>query len=479
MKNRNLEITIPRSCPVVLLMFLMACSQVGTIKTIGIYLEDISWSLGTTSADIGLALGLFNAFGTFLAPLIVALYRLRTIRRVMLISGSCFISLGVVLTAMATTNAQIAIYLAISGIGHCILGTLTTVALDQIAKTQNFDSLYALGMSGFGLGMVLLPFLADVLGLVYGWRGGLLILCGLMCNLIPCATAIQVEPSSCNDKVSDVIDDFNGSGSDEERDCKDYSTDGEITPLCPESGRGAQPDRTKRLVVGEVRSAKSSAVDHNQMDPHEHDSSSRPCLGRLSERVRGSDFYRSRVFNLVLLANMTFGVVYCGLHGFLVPHAIQRGYSINAAILMTFFASIGNFLGRLLTGALSDRLAKPIILYLVATLLNIVAILCDVILRNNYVMFVMACLSAISIASKAVLGPLILRKTASPGSFNVAYAAHELLFGFGNFLGGYLSGMIGGLYSSYDAAFVFLGCTDIVVLLLMLSTIKFIHQKPK
>nr|XP_054752523.1 monocarboxylate transporter 12-like [Lytechinus pictus] len=431
MKNRNLEITIPRSFPVVLLMFLMACSQVGTIKTIGIYLEDISWSLGTTSADIGLALGLFNAFGTFL------------------------------------------------GIGHCILGTLTTVALDQIAKTQNFDALYALGMSGFGLGMVLLPFLADVLGLVYGWRGGLLILGGLMCNLIPCATAIQVEPSSCNDKVSDVIDDFNGSGSDEERDCKDYSTDGEITPLCPESGRGAQPDRTKRLVVGEVRSAKSSAVDHNRMDPHEHDSSSRPCLGRLGEIVRGSDFYRNRVFNLVLLANMTFGVVYCGWHGFLVPHAIQRGYSINAAILMTFFASIGNFLGRLLTGALSDRLAKPIILYLVATLLNIVAILCDVILRNNYVMFVMACLSAISIASKAVLGPLILRKTASPGSFNVAYAAHELLFGFGNFLGGYLSGMIGGLYSSYDAAFGFLGCTDIVVLLLMLSTIKFIHQKPK
>ena len=49
----------------VLTLFLMACSQVGTIKSMGIFLEDISLSLGTTSTDIGVSLGLFTAFSYF------------------------------------------------------------------------------------------------------------------------------------------------------------------------------------------------------------------------------------------------------------------------------------------------------------------------------------------------------------------------------------------------------------------------------
>ncbi|XP_041481430.1 monocarboxylate transporter 12-like [Lytechinus variegatus] len=467
------RLALPRSFPVVLLMFLMACSQVGTIKSIGIYLEDISWSLGTTSTDIGVALGLFNAFGYFPAPLIVALYRLRSIRRGILILGSCFISLGVILTAMATNNILIAVYLSISGIGHCIIAISTTVALDQLASKKNFNVLFGLGMSGFGLGMVLLPFLADVIGQVYGWRGGLLILGGLMANLIPCAMAIQAEPSIRNEQTSDAIDNLNQC---EFEGIGDSLTDDEATPLCPESTAGTNSDRNKQR-VDDHRLAKSTAVEKNREEPLEQNRSSRPFLHKLSESVRRSDFYRDPVINLMCFESMMFGVMYCGWHGFLVPHAIQRGYSINATILMTFFASTGNFLGRLLAGALSDRLSKPVILYLVVTLLNSVSILCDAILHNFYVMFVTACLSAISIASMSVLGPLALRNRASPETFDIVYAINEQIFGFGTFIGGYLSGLVGGLYSSYDATFKLLGCVNTLIFLFLFPVI--LIKKPE
>eukprot|EP00057_Strongylocentrotus_purpuratus_P013582 XP_011668056.1 PREDICTED: monocarboxylate transporter 6-like [Strongylocentrotus purpuratus] len=126
----------------------MACSQVGTTQTIGIYLEDIALSLGTTSTDLGLALGLFTAF-------------------------TCF-----------------------PGFGHCVVTMSSIIALDQHSNSENFHLLYAVGMSGAGLGMVLLPFLAEVIGQTYGWRGGLLVLGGLMTHMIPCAVAIQVEQPS-------------------------------------------------------------------------------------------------------------------------------------------------------------------------------------------------------------------------------------------------------------------------------------------
>ena len=57
--GRVYEILTSPNLPLVLCTFLRASSDVGIIKTFGIYLEDINTSLGTTSTDIGIAIGLF------------------------------------------------------------------------------------------------------------------------------------------------------------------------------------------------------------------------------------------------------------------------------------------------------------------------------------------------------------------------------------------------------------------------------------
>ncbi|XP_041466529.1 monocarboxylate transporter 6-like [Lytechinus variegatus] len=470
MTNQGLRTSILRNVPVVLLIFLMACSQVGTVKSIGIYLEDISYSLETTSKDIGVALGLFAGFSYFPAPLIVALYRLQWTRRPLLIGGSIFTSLGVMLTALATNNALIAVYLSISGLGHCMVCISATIALSQLSSEQNFNLLYGFGTSGFGLGMVLLPLLAELLGEVYGWRGGILILGCLMAHLVPCAVAIKLPLTESRPVDQSAIkQELEHNGLSEEslsNNC--LSEEEEITPLRP---RGA--DHSRAAVC--EPSTSSSLVNGVEMESRENETNARQKLVRMLDSFNRSDFYRDPVINLIFLTCVIYGIVYCGWHSFLVPHAIQRGYSIRATILMTFCASVGNFLGRLLAGALSGRFADPITLCLGAALLNSVSILCDAFLRNYYVMILTACTSAISIAGISVLLPLSVKKRASPGSFDIAYAVNDLCFGLGTFLGGYLSGVLGGVFS-YDATFKFLAGAQIFVFVLMLPVAVF--KKP-
>ncbi|XP_041466336.1 uncharacterized protein LOC121416957 isoform X2 [Lytechinus variegatus] len=430
--SRSHGVSIPQSFPVVLLLFLTACFQVGTIKAIGIYLKDISWSLGTSSTEIGVALGLFSAFGFF------------------------------------------------PGVGHCMVGICSTVALSHVASEQNFDILYGMGMSGFGLGMVLLPFLAEVFGDSYGWRGGLLLLGVLMANLVPCAMTIETDPANnhrTNNQPSGPSEDRLSSRCSDSSASEDWD---EGAPLCQE-GTICSNHRPKRKTSDYYDCVDEDDVDDengsdcpsgSSMDPipcqsHEQNSESRSFIERMNHRIRQSDFYRDPVMVVMLVDSLLFGLLSCGWHGFLVPLAVQRGYSIHATILMTLFAAFGNSLGRIIAGTLSGRLTKPIILFLGAALLNTLTILCDVFLRFYYVMLVTAFLSALTIAGMSVLGPLAMKKRASPENFDVVYSVDEQFFGLGTFLGGYLSGVVAQHFASYDASFKLLAGVEIAVFLLM------------
>nr|XP_054773820.1 monocarboxylate transporter 14-like [Lytechinus pictus] len=384
----------------------------------------------------------------------------------MLICGACLISLGVILTALAPNNVMIAVLLALAGIGHCLLAISLTIALDQLADKKNFDILYGVGMSGFGFGMELLPYLADIFGKLYGWRSGLLMLGGLIANLVPCVVSMRVNTSTNEDisrdrcKNIDHVDDFLENRPADQRfyDCLTTS-DEDITPLC----------RARSSVSSSYhQSEHSSALNQNRDQLHQQNNSLKQLLENVRDNIRHSSFYKDPLVNLMFTVSILDGFVYCGWHAFLVPRAIQRGYSIDETIVMTLFASLGNFCARLLSGALSGRLSNPIFLYIGVTLVIASALLCDVFIHQYYAMFVTACVSAIGIAGASVLGPLVVRKRVCAENFDVAYAIYELCFGSGTFIGGYLSGIVGGHFASYDASFTLLAGVELVVCLLML-----------
>ncbi|XP_011662968.2 monocarboxylate transporter 11-like [Strongylocentrotus purpuratus] len=424
--GRFYEILTSRSLPLVVCTFLRASGHIGIIKTIGIYLEDINISLGTTSTDIGIALGLLSALANFPAPLVVALYRHHSIRRLLLISGTCLAPMGVALTSMSTSNTQMSIYLSITGIGYCLVKMCCTVTLHHAA--QNFNLLYSLGLSGYGAGMVLLPLVAEFLRQAYGWRGGLLIISALMANIIPVGMAIKLE----SDESSTQRNDFQS---------------------VPSSPPGF-----------------NEGEESNSGPSHDTEDDNRDEIGvfrSIANSIRQSDFYVDPVINVLLLAIFASSMVWNGWHSFLVPHALQRGISVRNTIIITFSAAIGNTCSRVVVGMLTNSLVKPITLYFFATTLNIAALLCDVYFTNFYAMYMTSCISAMAVGGNAVLGRLVVRDRASPEKFNVAYAVDSLCFGSGSFLGSYLSGMIADHFSSYNATFKLLACIEVIVLLLM------------
>ncbi|XP_030849594.1 monocarboxylate transporter 12-like [Strongylocentrotus purpuratus] len=118
------------------------------------------------------------------------IYRQRPLRRVLLIGGSCMVSIGVMLTSFATNKASIGIFLSVSGFGNCFVLTSASIALNELAD-ENFNLIYSISMSGSGVGTVALPVLTEYLHQSYGWRGGFLIVGALLANIIPCALAVR------------------------------------------------------------------------------------------------------------------------------------------------------------------------------------------------------------------------------------------------------------------------------------------------
>ncbi|XP_030838706.1 monocarboxylate transporter 13-like [Strongylocentrotus purpuratus] len=387
------EILTSRSLPVVVCFFLKASCHVGIIKTIGIYLEDINISLGTTSTDIGIALGLLNAFSNFPAPIIAALYRHHSIRRLLLIFGTCLASMGVALTSMANSNAQMSIYLSITGLGYCMVHICCTMTLHHVA--QNFNLLFSISLTGYGVGMFLLPLIAEFLRQAYGWRGGLLIISALMAHIIPVGMAVKLE----SDESSTQRNGF------------------QSVPSSP-------PEFNKEE-ESNISTSKDTEDDDRDVSG---------VFRRITNDLRQSDFYVDPVFNVLFGVTLASHMVWSGWHSFLVPHALQRGISIRNTIIITFSAAVGNTFGRAAVGVLTNSLVKPVTLFLFVTILNIAALLCDVYFNNFYAMLVTSCISAMAVGAEAVLGQLVVRNRASPEKFDVVYAAALIFIGSGGFL---------------------------------------------
>ncbi|XP_063968448.1 monocarboxylate transporter 13-like isoform X1 [Lytechinus pictus] len=452
------KIVTSQSFPIVLITFIRTCGHVGIIKTMGIYLENINLSLRTTPTDIGIALGLFSAFSNFPAPVIAALFRRRSIRRFLLISGACLSPLGVALTSIATTNGQVATFLSITGFGNCVVMVCTIMTLHRVASS-NYNLLFSLGMTGYGTGMVMIPLFAELLRNIFGWRGGLLIISGLMTHLIPCAVGIMLESDDNTERGYQGLPNSPTS----------------IEDLVEEEI--AEEEIVEEIVQEEEES--TNLASHGRCCCNTEGNNCEPryleTFARIVSSIHQSDFYMDPLLNVIIILNLTFYVLHSGWHSFLVPHALQRGISIRDTLIMTFTAAIGNTFSRVAVGVLTNNRFHPVTIFLFATLLDIVALLCDVYVNNYYLILVTSCVSAMSIGGSAVLGALILRDRASPEKFHIAYSVDKFFQGCGMFLGGYLGGWTADHFSSFDATFKLLTLIDIFILVL----IAVITCKPK
>ncbi|XP_041484665.1 monocarboxylate transporter 2-like [Lytechinus variegatus] len=423
------------SLPVIICIFLSASGHVGIIKAIGFFISDINIDLKTTPTDMGVALGLLNTVFFIPSPIIAALCRYHFLRRPLVISGACLQTLGVALLSLATSKAQMIIFLSMTGFGIATLITSCILTLHHVAQ-ENYNLCYGLGLSGYGAGMVLLPIVAEFLRHPYGWRGGLLIISALVAHTIPCAVGIRMK----FDKISTQRNGYK--------------------PIESSSTGPSEMDITEEDKATNFHG--SGLSEGNNQYRHVD------CFRSFTNILRESDFYKDPVFTLIFGVDFAFYMVYSGWHSFLVPHVLQRGISVQKTIILTFSGAVGNTLSRCGVGVITNHQFKPIDVYILATILNIGALLVDVFVVNYYVMVVTSCFSAMSIGGRAVVTTLIERERASPDKFDVVFSLGRCISGGGMFLGGYVSGLVADTFSSFNATFTMLPIIDAFVLFLVL-----------
>eukprot|EP00057_Strongylocentrotus_purpuratus_P028247 XP_011682721.1 PREDICTED: uncharacterized protein LOC105446954 [Strongylocentrotus purpuratus] len=191
---------------VVTALFIQTCFVLGTVKSIGVFFYEFQDTLGTTSSDIGISLGLFNAFTFGPGPMVAHIYRHGKLRRPLLLTGAILAPLGLILSSIITNNIQLAVCLSLGGLGGNILSQCLVTCLEAHAH-DHFYALFGISRSGYAFGMLISPLLAAYLMDIYGWRGAMLIMGAITCNLIPLTVMVDtnIHDKSENVATSDSV----------------------------------------------------------------------------------------------------------------------------------------------------------------------------------------------------------------------------------------------------------------------------------
>ncbi|XP_071477346.1 monocarboxylate transporter 5-like [Diadema antillarum] len=474
----------------VAVMFIRSAFQMGVIKSVGVFLSNIQASLGESDTGIGVALGLFSACISSPAPLVGYFYgRLPSFsRRMMLIAGPLLSSLGLVLASLAVNYVQFSASLGISGVGFSFMLMCILLELSEQARTH-FGLFLSIGSTGFAAGMSVIPLLGEFLMNVYGWRGAMLILGGLMGNLIPMIAAIRpkVPASSRNEAKKEETVPL----------CGDVSEETLINDnaLCELDGRGSQglfrvsskrdPHTAAENEVllersddtsGDQRRGRPSDVGDSWFDPanklqprNSNPVQTESTWTMVRNALRNSEFYRNPSLTLFLAAMAPFGMAYGAWHAFLIPRAIESGMTIYFAILVTVCVAVANITSRIVIALLTEKTSKLHEIHLCLTLLSALTVLCDVLIFRSAAIYVTSVLSSFTMAGRGLMVAIIIRHLVSPGSHSIALGFGEFQVGVGAFAGTYLSGFAADRFAGFNSSFMMVVGFEMALFLMYLQ----------
>nr|XP_054771532.1 uncharacterized protein LOC129279448 [Lytechinus pictus] len=335
-----------------------------------------------------------------------------------------------------------------------------------------FGIFYGIGKSGYAFGMALVPLLAEYLMGIYGWRGSLLIIGGIMAHLIPLVLMVGLDVEG----VSRI--DHDNSQQNERMTGEPLDTKTEVTSPCT-SGMQTAPlhhldkaqaetiytdvdnftsleestaetsECTSLLVQGSSTGKRDKDVICKKYDLHNEKGCSMTsqticCDLYASGRriVNDSIYNQDRLMILLMFLDLVYSILCGGWFSFLIPRAVALiGKPTSRALSIAYSAAVATFIGRCSSGILvGSKLFDGKYLFLLLNLLNITSILVDIFVPKFPVMIVTSFITSLTISERSVLFLVICKDRADHSHFPVILASFEIVSGIGTFIGSSFAG---------------------------------------
>nr|XP_054760056.1 uncharacterized protein LOC129266240 [Lytechinus pictus] len=428
-----------------------------------------------------------------------------TKRRYLVVAGALFATGGLLLVSTVNNVFQLALCLSAAGLGSNILSISMVINLSN-QSGDDFGIFYGIGKSGYAFGMALVPLLADYLRDIYGWRGSLMIIGGIMVHLIPLTLIVDFkevndgmidhEIPHSHDRRTDELLDTNG----EEATCGDsrYQTasrrqlDREpannvcnnVRPISDKSRDGStsykQEDINEEAHEETSMMLESTSVQQI-ISIGDKSGAGLHVIGRIDCSklyVAGCQIFTDSIYNqdrwmiLLMLVAMVYAIMNGGWYSFLIPRAVALGIPTSKALCIAYSAATAAFIGRCFSGLLlkNKRLSGQF-LFLFLTFLNITSLLVDICVPSFAIKIVASFTTSLTIAERNILVLVICKDRAPHSQFPVILASYEIVYGVGTFLGSYLCGYVADVTGSFNSSFMFIAAVDAIVFFLMIPPI--------
>ncbi|XP_063966639.1 monocarboxylate transporter 12-like isoform X2 [Lytechinus pictus] len=163
-------------------LFMVSFLELGSTRVLSLLLDDFTFQFDVSTSYIGAIYGLVSGMPYFLGLITVPLLRYFSVR-LLTIGGGILATGGLIAASFTTTAPQLTAALIAFGFGFVFI-VLPTNSSPTDYFPDYFEIATGVLISGGSVGVMVMPWLFDIIIDNYGWRGGLLLLGALNSHYI-------------------------------------------------------------------------------------------------------------------------------------------------------------------------------------------------------------------------------------------------------------------------------------------------------
>ncbi|XP_063959390.1 monocarboxylate transporter 9-like isoform X2 [Lytechinus pictus] len=348
-----------------------------------------------------------------------------------------------------------------------------------------------------GLGMMVLPVIAEQFNRIYGWRQAMLLLGAVSLHNIPIGALVKTKESTSGARTpspndDDVVHHGNEycSTSVSEPLLKSTSVDCQAETSCGESSSGCRRDDydgdnhlnalsntkpntqskdTSNHLLKYNNSKTSNVISNSKTIVTEKETGSvnnslQESLWQSLKILTGFDLVEKKPDVLSsIFAILTLGMSYSGWIIFVVPNGIAKGYPLETSILLAAVGGGSNIFGRFIIGFVSKwQLFSNQTLFVMLCVVCSVAYAMNILSTHFWTLCVLAVINGSTLGAMTTMLSFLARDVAPDGDVEGVISLFLVALGGGLPLGGYAVGWLFDRSKSYDVPFMFLGSVGLV-----------------